>query len=368
MTSAPTLTIRHAACRAIFVFDVGREVDFAACLRLVPDLVRARPPAERSAPTSMRVATPALRLLMAVPELAIAGRRVESSAQVSVYDFGAVAVTLTIPAGTSLEELGELACDLAATTDLAAAARSILDSLVERIKPSIKALEVAALVEDYAVFEVTDFESPVALDAMAREFGGSFARILRAERVTLSAQEVEHATSTTVTRTPGDVVFIDWNAALAFHAHPDEVREVLELANVQLLEMRFLDSRLAESLHQSYDVVSGSALWRPVFLPSAMRIAVRRIAQGQVDSVLLFERVNNALKLVGDQYLARVYRSAALRFEMAAWNDANERKLATLETIYEKVQDRSSARRAEVLEWIVIVLIIVSSALPFVIL
>ena len=359
------LEIRSATCRAVFVFDVGREVDLASCLRLVPEFVRTRPPAERGAPTSVRVATPALRLQMPAPEFAVLGRRSDPSAEVSIYDFGAVAVTLSIPAGSSLDELCEFACALAARTESAAVAQAILDSLVERIKRSIGAFAIAVLVEDYLVFEVTDFHSPVALDAMAPVFGQSFARILRAERVTLSAQEVSHATSTAVARTPDDVAFIDWNATLLFHPRPAEVREVLELANVQLLEMRFLDSRLDEALHQSYEVVSGPTGWRPVFLPGSMRVAARRIAQRQVESALLFERVNNALKLVGDQYLARIYRSAALRFEMAAWNDANVRKLATLESIYDKVQDRSAALRAEVLEWIVIVLIVISSALPF---
>lgn len=351
----------------MFVFDVGREVDLAACRRLVPDLVRTRPPAERGAPSSVRVATPALRLRVPVAEVSIAGRAVEPTADVSIYDFGAIAVTLSIPAGASLAELSELACALAASPESAAAARTVLDDIVSRIGASIGAMAVASVVEDYVVFEVTDFESSVALDALAAAFGPSFAGILRGERVTLSAQEIVHATSTMVTRTPEDAVFIDWNASIAFHPHPDEVREVLELANVQLLEMRFLDSRLDESLHASYEVVSGPMRWRPVFLPDSLRTASRRIAQRQVESALLFERVNNALKLVGDQYLARVYRSAALRFEMAAWNDANVRKLATLESIYEKVQDRSAGLRAEVLEWIVIVLIVLSSALPFLI-
>ena len=36
----------------------------------------------------------------------------------------------------------------------------------------------------------------------------------------------------------------------------------------------------------------------------------------QVESAVLFEGVNNALKLLGDQYLARVYRLASQRFHL----------------------------------------------------
>jgi hypothetical protein len=43
---------------------------------------------------------------------------------------------------------------------------------------------------------------------------------------------------------------------------------------------------------------------------------LHRVAQMQVDSAMLFEGVNNALKLLGDQYLARVYRLASQRFHL----------------------------------------------------
>ena len=141
---------------------------------------------------------------------------------------------------------------------------------------------------------------------------------------------------------------------------------VIELANVQLLEMRFLDRRLDESLSNAYDVVSQRQVWRPLFLPGGLREAMRRIAQRQVDSAVMFEHVSNALKLVGDQYLARVYRGAAQQFEMQAWNEAIVRKIATLDSIYEKLHDRTVTARAEVLEWIIILLILFEVVFSFV--
>jgi hypothetical protein len=89
------------------------------------------------------------------------------------------------------------------------------------------------------------------------------------------------------------------------------------------------------------------------------------IAQLQVDGALLFERVTNTLKLLGDQYLARVYRLASQRFHLEAWDASILRKLETLESIYDKMSDRTTTRRMEVLEWIIIVLIAVSIVLSF---
>jgi hypothetical protein len=89
------------------------------------------------------------------------------------------------------------------------------------------------------------------------------------------------------------------------------------------------------------------------------------IAQLQVDGALLFERVTNTLKLLGDQYLARVYRLASQRFHLEAWDASILRKLETLESIYSKMSNRTTTRRMEVLEWIIIVLIAVSIAVSF---
>jgi uncharacterized Rmd1/YagE family protein len=75
--------------------------------------------------------------------------------------------------------------------------------------------------------------------------------------------------------------------------------------------------------------------------------------------------VNNALKLLGDQYLARLYRAATERFHLAEWDNAIIRKLETLDSIYGKISDRVASQRMEALEWIVIILIAVEIALPF---
>ncbi len=94
---------------------------------------------------------------------------------------------------------------------------------------------------------------------------------------------------------------------------------------------------------------------------SSTRIpAMEKIAQLQVDNALLFESVNNALKLLGDQYMARVYTNAAKRFHLADWDASILRKLSTLESIYDKITERVASQRMELLEWIIIVLIALS--------
>ena len=118
------------------------------------------------------------------------------------------------------------------------------------------------------------------------------------------------------------------------------------------------------ALEQAYRFLSRRR-WSPLPLFFGFRHELRRIGRLQADSALLFEGVNNALKLIGDQYLARVYRDASARLHLQEWDTAILRRLETLESIYAKLHDQQTTWRMEVLEWIIILLIAVSIVLPF---
>ena len=142
-------------------------------------------------------------------------------------------------------------------------------------------------------------------------------------------------------------------------------RAVLEFANVELLEMRFLDQRLDDALDESYETLSRRHYGLRQ-LPGSTRATLQRVGQLQVENAVLFEGVNNALKLLGDQYLARVYRLVSERFHLAEWDASILRKIQTLESIYQKLADQAANRRTEVLEWIIILLIAAEILIPFV--
>ena len=77
----------------------------------------------------------------------------------------------------------------------------------------------------------------------------------------------------------------------------------------------------------------------------------------QLESAVLLERVTNALKVFGEEYLTRIYRLAARRFQLAELDASISRKLATVESIYQKMADKAAGVRMELLEWVVIILI-----------
>jgi hypothetical protein len=243
--------------------------------------------------------------------------------------------------------------------------RRRVEQLLTIIHPAVTKPEIADLVEDYVIFHIEDLATSCSPTTLCATYDQEIARMLRAERQTLSGQEVAEALSLYLAFGAEDVIVVDWHAALVIDRAGDDVRSVLEFANVELLEMRYLDQRLDDALDRSYETLS-QRLWGSLRVFGSHHADLRRVAQLQVDNAILFEGVNNALKLLGDQYLARVYRLVSQRFHLTEWDASILRKLQTLESIYEKMADQATTYRVEMLEWIIIILIAVSILLPFV--
>jgi hypothetical protein len=280
-----------------------------------------------------------------------------------VYDFGAVTVIyrISLNTGSPLLSLSE---DLYENEQLLADSRRRVEGVLKVIESAVSKANIAGFVEDYVIFQADAFAEAITIDGLLARETSFIAQILRAERRELSAIEIDDAVSHRISFGTDDLTVVDWNASLVVDREPEDVLTVLEFANVELLEMRFLDRRLDGALTQAYDRLSKrSQKW---FQFRSDPSDLRDISQWQVDNAVLFEGVNNVLKLLGDQYLARLYRLAAQRFHLTDWDSGILRKLQTLEGIYQKLSDQVVTRRMEVLEWIIIALITISIILPFI--
>ena len=362
----PRLVLRRATVHALFVFDIGQGVDLESCRRrLASGTGQALIKSKRRAPRHFQFETPPLTISAQSAALAVGAHATAPGADVLLYDFGAVTVTYGIPFAGDVEELVALSCALADDETLLADARGQVGQLVAAAGAAIRLPYLSELVEDYVLFHVAEVEGGLSPADACGAHAGNLARVLRAEPAALSEAEVADALAQRISYGLDDLVLVDWNGAWILDRDADEARAVLEFANVQLLEMRFLDQRLDRQLDRAYEFLSGGGSgWRPGAL--RFRTDLRPVGQMQVDGAILFERVGNALKLIGDPYLARVYRLAATRFRLGEWNAGILRKLDAMESIYQKISDRGSTRRMELLEWIIILLIAVSIALPFV--
>jgi hypothetical protein len=354
----PGLVVRRGLVHVVSALDVGLSIDLARSKRQLSDLTEVASIKHKGhAPTYFQFDPPPLRMTKEIAPFEIAARRTNPSVDLTVYDFGGLSVTHSLPFSGSFEQLIELSCALAATDQFVRDSRKHAADLLQVIESAVDRAHIAAVSEDYLIFLLEEVEGAAGVADFWTRHAHAAARLLRSERDPLSEQEIADAMSTRVSFGTGDVAIVDWSAALLVDREPDDVRSVLEFANLQLLEVRFLDAALDRALDRSYEVVSRPRRFGALGPSGWSRRDLAEIGSFEVEGAILFERVGNAIKLVGDQYLARVYRASSQRFRLAEWNAGILRKLETIESLYRKVQDRASGARAEALEWIIIALI-----------
>jgi len=128
------------------------------------------------------------------------------------------------------------------------------------------------------------------------------------------------------------------------------------LLNAELLEA---------TLMLNWTVASASTkgvLHKPTqgFLPflTPYRKDIQELAELRIESLVLAKRVESALKLIGDLYLARVHNAATARFYLPDWEAATSRKLDIVANFYQLLTDRVRTAQSQTLELIIIALIL----------
>jgi hypothetical protein len=348
--------IARGHCHVYFAFLVASQID----LERAQAIARARP-TERSrfqrnrrAPAYLDFDPLPLQITLPCHPVPIGAGRIASEAQVdvTVFDFGAFSVDYRIPFEHGLHELARLSSALYDHVGLLGAARARVDELADALRPALSGERDRDIYEQYTVFDFVDFEPALPVHALLEksELRHALAQILRAEERPLAESRVEDALRLALSYAPDDLLVVDWSTAVAAGGSADE-RLVLEFANTELLELRHLDKRLDRDLEEASRALSRRRRW--IFGGADLR----KIARLQVESAMLYEAVNNALSLLGDQWLAAVYARIAERYGLEKWQKSVAHKLGSLESIYQKVADQAAARRSELLEMIIIALI-----------
>jgi hypothetical protein len=358
-------------CYALFAYDVGMGIQLDAAARLVHGSTRLgvmdRP---RAMPRYLTFKQVPLRLLQRAEPPRVGSHALSEEIELVAFDFGALSVTYRMRVDGDLARALALSAELDESTALFTDSRRRVEELLEVMAPAVTRPQIADFVEDYLVFQLDDAggaaSDPARLIASNRHL---LAQILRSERRPLSPHEIDDALASRIGYEAGEEAVIDWNAAILIQRDIEDVRPVLEYVNVELLELRWLDNQLDQALDRSYEMLAGRSAshrgWRRTF-PLIPDREIRAVARLQMDNALLFEGVTNALKLVGDQYLARLYRLAAQRMRIPEWHANILRKLQVAESIHEKLSEEATRRRLEVLEWIIIALIALSTVMMFV--
>jgi hypothetical protein len=353
-TEPPAL---RGVLHAYVAFDWGDEILLEKAESLVP-AERRKLPRRRRTPSSVAYTPAPLRLLLPAPHIDVPELGpVTVTAEATLFDLAAVSAAFHVPFQATADALLRLAAHLARPESWIAAARAAMQPLYVELLPAIVgAMWQEDLSEEYFVFQFLPGE-PLPLERRPDE-SEWLAGLVRLESEPLSAAEIAEATRQYLTYYPWDLFIADWGAACLIDQDCDETLQTIEFVNLQLLEYRHIDSRLDVALSNAYGLIHRAAqsrfpVWRGTYK------ALRAIGELNVEANSLFERTGNVLKLVGDQYLARVYRLLANRFGLNEWEGNIQRKLDVIQDVYEVISDQADSYRTQFLEVVVVLLIII---------
>ncbi|HSN90313.1 MAG TPA: hypothetical protein VLS93_03720 [Anaeromyxobacteraceae bacterium] len=359
----------HVADGAVYVyrlFDVADAIDLAAAERLVAAPTSRLALQGALSASALEFPRPPLQLAIGPrevplpPELAFARGALASA---DVYDFGVISILYELPIapGTALGELVPLAEELLEPTpEIDRAARREAEELARALGKSLERPHAWEGLESYHVFFVRRFaEGPVrAADVLAR---APVAELLLGETspVPLSAAERQDVLAHHFSYLEDDLAVIHWNCALVVEpSGVEDVPDLLEFATAHLLELRYYDALLDRELHRIYDEIEAGGSPIVNLVTRRYRRLQRRTAALLLELSEMIERLENAVKIVGDFYLARLYLSAVRRFRLPAWQESVLREQRLLAEVNELIGGVADTSRSELLEAIIIALIL----------
>lgn len=359
------LHIQSGSAFVYYAFDVGSSIDVDKAERL---LVAARKTsgADRKRPGKyFEYTPPPVRWNEEAPVQKVGAHfATDASVEILLFDFGCVSIRFAIPLDGPMSRVIDLSVDLYENAKLQEAAKVLVTELVAKIKTTIDKPEIATRVEDYCVFHVPRLLPQIGMAELTHKHFALLAGILRADHGAPSDREAQEILADRISYGSNDMTLLSWHAALIFGEDTEDVHAVLEFANILLLELSYLDSRLDRSLDSYYEFFNEQNRIRFNFGRPKQSL-MRRISELQIESAVLFERITNGLKLMGDAFQAQVFRVATKKMGLSSWDASISRKLETIESIYQKISDAEGSRRMELLEIVIIILFLISIATSF---
>jgi hypothetical protein len=352
----------RGTCHVYLAIDLGFAIDLAHAERiLAADQIQQNFKKPRRAPEAQQLQRHSTRVAQSGFPVEVGKFRSHGPVEVVLWEFGAATFAYEIALDCQYEDLVGLSDQLWDNPDFLQDARKRGAALLNAIEPAVDKPLLGTRMEDYVAFEL-QLPDREPVSQLWAAHAATSASILRAEPGKLSEQEIADALAMKCAYVEDEVVLIDWFAALLVGDDMEDELLVLELTIAELLELRNLDEQLDRGVDEAYMVLTRKRSWLASFSTRAADLG--QVSQLQADAAVLFEGVDNALKLLGDQYLARLYRVASDRFHLPQWDAAIERKLRVLDGIYEKLASRAASRRFELLEIVIIVLISISTVMP----
>jgi hypothetical protein len=354
------------------LFDVAYAIDLGKAEETWARTVRTGSSRGRLTTTPQKAISfgvPPVALGLGTVALALPDGAVQATVTARLFDFGVVSLALRVPVADLTWAVFSQrfnAVDLAVGF---APASVLWTELLDRVRQGVGDALIrptpSTLEEDYLVGVANAFSENISAEALAGRI--DLVSLLSGEQRPLSPGARRDLLRHRYSYYTDDMVVLTWDRAFIYEPRGDtDVTDVLEVANAQLLEMRYYDELLDAELPRMYDLVEAAR--RRWALPGARRFAdlARRLYTMVAEVTELTEKVDNALQVTEDVYLARIYAAALELSRVSTVSAAVDRKLSIIRDTYTALYDEASGSRSSLLEIIIVVMIAVEIVLAII--
>jgi hypothetical protein len=346
-----------------FLYDVAEAINLQIVGRLIGPTTEARMASKPPAPAYVQYTHPPIAIDGAAVGMADLGAW---QVRFKVFDYGVVSIALTQPIPSTWKGLLTEGLHWQDDPELSAGAERLCRALVDRLGQALAKPRTELLAEDYLVFVATRLDGAATADALLAARGGDIAQLLRGESEPLSMQERDDVLRHRISYLATDLVVPTWSAAFVWdtEAGARGVLEILEFANSQLLEFRYYDGLLDEEMTRIYGDLEHPG-WAQSWLGRRFTRAARQVHSLFIDVNELTDKTENALKVAGDVYAARLFTLVATRLGLEQWKANVREKLKTLDDIYRFAVEQTAMARGEILELAIVLILILELVLFF---
>jgi hypothetical protein len=332
------------------IYDIGKKIDLNRLERtLSATHAASRASFLRVKQKSIMMEAPPILLRLAPTTIKKGGHEFTLTTLARIYEIGAISLCLVLEEAIATPmSIEETALFFAGQDGLEEAFVSQLTGIREHLKPQLGEIPVdPGFFEDYTIY-LTDQVDAVPDPAV----------LLIGERANFSTQTREEVLKYKLSYSTDDLAVITWDSALLCDREKTlDLVDLIEFANVQVLELRYYDRELSRLMERMYeDIGSADTLPRFSRIRRYHRIMVH-LMESTSEISEIAEKVNNLIKITEDVYYARVYATTLKVLRSSLWSESVDRKIEVVRQNYAMLSDEVNIQHSNFLEWVIIVLI-----------
>lgn len=338
------------ALRFYRIYDIGWEIDLDWLEReLAQSFLTARTSFVRVKPKSIIMDVPPLFIRMGQCSVEKEDRKFEFKIFARIFDVGVISLCFVYEdKEADYTTLEEIAFFFSEQKGLEKHFLTYLEKLTSMLKPYVRNFSFnPEFFEDYTIYIMDHVDS--SIDPVP---------LLAGEKKDFSFQIREEILKSTQSYTKDDQAILSWDSAfLCDPETPTDLYDLIEFANVQVLELRHYDQELSRQMTKMYDDILLADKLPQFRRRRQYRMIMSHLMETNADICEVIEKINNLIKVTEDVYYARVYATMLKVLRGGQWSESVSHKLGIIQDNYSMLSDEVRTQHSNFLEWIIIVLI-----------